>query len=139
MNEERKIILKGEKVYPGRVEGQALVSKMPLMGWLNVDAEKGVITERNHPLKGISFKGKILVFPGPRGSGGFVSFGRSKFYGQNPAAFVYTKGNNLTIFAAMEAKVPAITNLDQDPTEVIETGDWVVVDADLGIVEITKK
>lgn len=139
MKEEKKILLKGQKVYGGRVEGEALVSKMPLMGWLNVDAEHGVITERNHPLKGIPFKDKILVFPGPRGSGGFVSFGRSKFYNQNPAAFVYTKGNNLTIFAAMEAKVPAITNLDQDPTEVIETGDWVVVDADLGIVEITKK
>jgi hypothetical protein len=137
--EEKKIILKGRKVYGGMVEGEALVSKLPLMGWLNVDAANGVITERNHPLKGISFKDKILVFPGPRGSGGFVSFGRSKFYGMNPAAFVYTKGNNLTIFAAMEAKIPTITDLDQDPTLVIETGDWVKVDADNGIVEITKK
>jgi hypothetical protein len=35
-------------------------------------------------------------------------------------------------------RVPAITDLDQDPLEVISSGDWVKVDADNGIVEITK-
>jgi hypothetical protein len=35
--------------------------------------------------------------------------------------------------------VPAVTDLDKDPTEVISTGDWVKVDADNGIVEVTKK
>ena len=34
--------------------------------------------------------------------------------------------------------VPAMTDLDQDPLEVIESGDWVKVDADNGVVEITK-
>ena len=29
--------------------------------------------------------------------------------------------------------------LDQGPLDVIETGDWVTVDADRGIVEIIKK
>ena len=32
-----------------------------------------------------------------------------------------------------------MTDLDQDPLQVIETGDWVKVDADNGIVEITKR
>lgn len=137
--EKREIILKGRKVYGGVVEGEALVSKVPLMGWLNVDAKKGITTERNHPLNGISFKDKVLIFPGPRGSGGFVSYGRSRNFGRNPAAFVYTKGNNLTVFAAMIAKIPTVTDLDQDPTEVINTGDWVKVDANNGIVLVTKK
>jgi predicted aconitase with swiveling domain len=34
---------------------------------------------------------------------------------------------------------PTVTELDRDPLKVIETGDWVKVDADNGIVEITKK
>jgi uncharacterized protein len=34
---------------------------------------------------------------------------------------------------------PAVTDLDQDPLQVIETGDWVKVDADRGVVEIMKK
>jgi hypothetical protein len=35
-------------------------------------------------------------------------------------------------------RVPSVTDLDRDPLDVIETGDWVVVDGDKGIVEITK-
>jgi hypothetical protein len=35
-------------------------------------------------------------------------------------------------------RVPSITDLDRDPLGIIETGDWVRVDADQGIVEIRK-
>jgi len=35
--------------------------------------------------------------------------------------------------------IPAITGLDQDPLEVIKTGDWVKVDADNGVVEVTRQ
>jgi uncharacterized protein len=136
---ENKIILKGRKVIGGMAEGEALVSKIPLMGWGNADAKNGYTVERNHPLYEIPFKGKILVFTEPRGSGGFVAYGMSRHYGQNPAAFLYRRGNNLTVFAAMVMQVPTVTDFDQDPTEVIETGDWVRVDGDRGIVEVTKK
>jgi hypothetical protein len=34
---------------------------------------------------------------------------------------------------------PSITDLDRDPLDVIETGDWVVVDADNGVVEVFKQ
>jgi uncharacterized protein len=136
---ENKIILKGRKVIGGVAEGEALVSKMPLMGWGNVDSKNGYTTERNHPLYEIPFKGKVLVFTEPRGSGGFVGYGRTRLFGTNPAAFVYRKGNNLTVFAAMAADVPTVTDFDQDPTEVIETGDHVIVNGDQGIVEVIKK
>jgi hypothetical protein len=36
-------------------------------------------------------------------------------------------------------RAPSVTDLDRDPLEVIETGDWVRVDGDAGLVEITKK
>lgn len=135
----KKIILRGRKVIGGVAEGEALVSKKPLMGWGNVNAEKGYTVERNHPLFEVPFKGKVLVFPEPRGSGGFVSYGRTVKYGTNPVAFVYREGNNLTNFAAMAAGVPAVTDFDQDPTEIIETGDYVIVNGDEGIVEVIKK
>lgn len=134
-----KIILKGRKVIGGVSEGEALVSRMPLMGWGNVDPENGYTVERNHPLYEIPFRGKILVFTEPRGSGGFVGYGRSRFFGNHPAGFLYRQGNNLTVFAAMVMQVPTVTDFDKDPTEVIETGDWVKIDGDKGIVEITKK
>ena len=136
---ENKIILKGRKVIGGIAEGEALVSKMPPMGWGNVDSKNGYTTERNHPLYEVPFKGKVLVFTEPRGSGGFVGYGRTRLFGTQPAAFVYRKGNNLTIFAAMAADIPTVTDFDQDPTEVIETGDYVVVNGDAGTVEVTKR
>lgn len=135
---EGKIVLKGRKVIGGIAEGEALVSKRPLMGWGSVKVKEGMTVERNHPLYEVPFQGKVLVFSGPRGSGGFVGYGRTKLFGSNPAAFLYTRGNNLTVFAAMNMEVPAITDFDQDPTEVIETGDFVRVDGDRGIVEVFK-
>jgi hypothetical protein len=36
-------------------------------------------------------------------------------------------------------RVPAVTDLDQDPIEVIRSGDWVKVDGTNGIVEITHR
>ena len=135
----RTIILKGRKVIGGKAEGEALVSKMPLMGWGNVDARKGYTVERNHPLYEVPYAGKILVFTEPRGSGGFVGYGASRNFGTHPAAFLYREGNNLTVFAAMAADVPTMTDFDRDPTEVIETGDHVTVDADNGTVTVIKK
>ena len=137
--ETKKIILKGKKVIGGIAEGEALVSKKPLMGWGNVDVANGYTVERNHPLYEVPFKGKVLIFTEPRGSGGFVGYGATRMTGKNPVAFLYRKGNNLTVFAAMVMKVPTVTDFDQDPTEVIETGDWVKVDGDKGIVEVTKR
>ena len=32
-----------------------------------------------------------------------------------------------------------MTDFDRDPLEVIDTGDWVKVDADNGIVHVTRK
>jgi predicted aconitase with swiveling domain len=40
---------------------------------------------------------------------------------------------------AVVSRVPSITDLDQDPLLVIKTGDWVKVDADKGVVEVTKR
>jgi len=139
MGSEKKIVLHGRKVIGGVAEGEALVSKMPLMGWGNVDTRNGYTVERNHPLYEVPFKGKVLVFTTPRGSGGFVGYGATRYSGNNPAAFVYREGNNLTVFAAMVANVPTVTDFDRDPTEVIETGDRVIVNGDEATVTVIKK
>jgi len=136
---EKRIILHGRKVIGGKAEGEALVSKMPLMGFTNIDVKNGWTIERNHPLYEVPFKGKVLVFTEPRGSGGFSRYGATRHIGKNPAAFIYRKGNNLTVFAALEMQVPTVTDFDQDPVEVIETGDHVIVNADEGTVEVIKK
>jgi predicted aconitase with swiveling domain len=87
----------------------------------------------------VCIAGKILVFPEPRGSGGFIRFGRTVQYGTQPLAFVYSRGNCLTMMASLNAKIPSLTDFDRDPVELIDTGDYVIVDGDAGTIEIIKK
>jgi predicted aconitase with swiveling domain len=129
------IRIRGRKEFGGRVEGEALVSPIPLEGFANVDVVNGYTTERNHPLFKIPYDGKVLVFPAPRGSGGFMGYGRGE---KRPAAFVHAEGNTLSVACVMCARVPAMTDFDQNPVDVIETGDWVVVNADEGYVDVYK-
>lgn len=131
----KKIRIKGRAEYPGVVEAEALVSPMPLQGFTNVDPEHGYTTERNHPLFMKSYEGKVLVFPSQRGSGGFLLYGR----GKKPAAFVHSEFSPINVLCYLQAHVPAMTDFEEDPMQYIETGDMVLVNADEGYIEITKK
>ena len=56
-----------------------------------------------------------------------------------PAAFIHTASSPLNVLCALQAHVPSMTDFERDPMEVIETGDLVLVNADEGYIEITKK
>ena len=130
-----KIRLKGRCVYPGKVEAEALVAGKYIQGFANVKPMCGYTTERDHPLFKIPYTDKVLVFYSPRGSGGVLMYG----FGAKPAAFVYTKCSPLTVGIALQAHVPMMTDFDDDPLKYIESGDIVLVNADEGYIEITKK
>lgn len=134
------IILRGRKVVGGRAEGEAVVTRQTISGWGGVDPATGTIIERRHELKGVSFKGKILVFRGAKGSSGWsTAFHVTRLAGSAPAAMIFKELTSKIALGAVVAHTPAVTGLDKDPLEIIETGDWVRVDGDAGIVEITKK
>ena len=130
-----KIRINGRCEYPGKVEAEALVAPKYLQGFTNVKPQRGYTTERNHPLFKVPYTGKVLVFYSPRGSGGFLQYG----FGAKPAAFVHTKSSPLTVGCALQAHVPMMTDFEEDPLRYIETGDMVLVNADDGYIEITKK
>lgn len=135
-----KIILHGRTVVGGCAEGEALVTKDTISGWGGVDPIQGIVTERRHELRGLSFKGKVLVFPGAKGSSGWsVTFHVARLAGAAPAAMIFNDMTTKIALGAVVTHSPAVTKLDRDPLEVIETGDWVKVDADRGVVEVTKK
>jgi predicted aconitase with swiveling domain len=140
MTVSAKIILRGRTVCAGRAEGEALVTRQTIPGWGGVNPVKGVITETQHELRGVSFKDKVLVFPGAKGSSGWSAyFHMTRLNGVAPRAMLFNKMSTKVALGAVVTHAPAMTELDQDPLEVIETGDWVKVDADNGIVEVTKK
>jgi len=130
-----RIRIKGRCEYPGCVEAEAIVSRKPLQGFTNVRPEMGYTSERSHPLYRVPYTGKVLIFPSPRGSGGFQRYGT----GKKPAAFIHTKSTPLNVLCALAAHVPSMTDFERDPLEVIETGDMILVNADEGYIEITKK
>ncbi|HEX78201.1 MAG TPA: DUF126 domain-containing protein [Dehalococcoidia bacterium] len=135
-----QIVLKGRKAVGGTAEGEALVTKQTISTWGGVDAVKGIITERRHELRGQSFAGRVLVFPSAKGSSGWSTVAQViRLAGNAPKAMIIGEINSLTAIGAVVMQVPTVTDLDQNPTEVIATGDWVKVDADKGIVEVTKK
>jgi len=138
-DQECPVILKGRRVVKGRASGEALVSCQPISFLGGVDPKTGEIIEKNHNLFGERITGRILVFPGGKGStvGSYVIYALKK-YGTNPAAMVNVLTEPIIATGCVIAGIPLIDRLDKDPTSVIETGDYVRVNADEGRVEIRK-
>ena len=59
--------------------------------------------------------------------------------GSAPVAIIVREINPQTALGTVVMHIPAVADLDKDPTEVVATGDWVKVDGDKGIVEVTKR
>lgn len=135
-----KIVLRGRKVVGGCAEGEAIVTRDTISGWGGINEREGTVIERRHELRGQSFKDKILVFPGAKGSSGWSAyFHMARLNGAAPRAMIFNKMTTKIALGAVVAHAPAMTELERDPLTIIETGDWVKVDADNGVVEITKR
>jgi len=136
----KTIVLRGRKVVGGCAEGEALVTKETISGWGGIDPMTGTVIETHHELRGVSFRDRVLVFPGAKGSSGWSNaFHMTRLAGAAPKAMVFNRMNTKIALGAVVTHAPTVTELDQDPLTVVETGDWVRVDGDRGIVEVTKR
>jgi len=130
-------ILQGRTISPGRVEGEALVSKEPIGFYGGIDAKTGLFIEKGHELEGKSVKGRILVFPCGKGStvGSYVIYGLAK-NNQAPLAIVNKETETIVATGVILAGVPCV---DKIAVERISTGDQVTVDATAGTVTVVRK
>jgi len=134
------IVLRGRKVVGGCAEGEALVTRQTISGWGGIDPMNGTVIETRHELRGQSFKDKVLVFPGAKGSSGWSNaFHMTRLTNSAPKALVFRQMTTKIALGAVVLHAPAVTDLDQNPLDIIETGDWVKVDGDNGVVEVWKK
>ena len=134
------IVLRGRCVVPGRAQGEALVTRERISGWGGIDSRSGTIVETRHELRGVSFAGKVLVFPGAKGSSGWSNaFHLTRLLGVAPAALLFNEMTTKVALGAVVTRAPALTDFDRNPLECIQTGDWIRVDADAGTVEIIKR
>ena len=134
------LVIRGRKVVGGVAEGEALVTRDRISGWGGIDPRTGTVIETRHELRGRSFAGKVLVFPGAKGSSGWSAmFHVARLMGMAPAAMLFNEMTTKIALGAVVTHAPSLTDFDRDPLDCIATGDWVRVDAERGIVEVTKK
>jgi len=137
---EVKITLKGRKVIGGMAEGEAVVTNQPVSFLGGVNPDTGVVVEREHEVEGERITGKVFVFPMGKGStaGPYIIYAMAKRK-TAPAAMINVEAEPIIAVGSAMGNIPMVDRLDQNPLEVIATGDHVKIDGDKGIVEITKK
>jgi predicted aconitase with swiveling domain len=135
-----KIILKGRKISKGKGEGDALVTNQAISFLAGVDPDRGIMIDKNHQLKNKSIINKVLVFPQGKGStaGSWIIM-RLAENKTAPVAMINVETEPIVAAGSILAGIPLVDKLDKDPTEIIQTGDLVIVDADKGIVEVIKR
>lgn len=135
-----EIVLKGHKVSKGKAEGEALVSREPISFMDGVDPETGLIRERGHELEGVRVTDKILVFPVGKGStlGSYSMFEMLR-HNTQPSGIINLRADPVVAAGAIISNIPMVDKLDGNPLELIKTGDYVVLDADLGAVKVMKR
>ena len=135
----KTIVLHGRKVSGGSAEGEALVTRGSLGGYGTFDLTTGDVVDVDHEWHGFNVKGKVLVFRTAQGSSAWtIAHQALRMAGLSPAAYIIKENNPQTALWSVVGRLPSVTELNQDPTEVISTGDHVRVDADRGIVEVER-
>lgn len=131
------IELCGRGIVPGVVEAPALVTGEPISGFGGIDVATGTVIEPRHELFGVCFTGRVLVFPGAKGSSGWSGFFQStRLMGTAPAAMVFDVLTTKAVLGAIVTRVPTVVQALPRPLETIRTGDLVRVDGESGVVTI---
>jgi len=134
------IVLRGRGVVGGTVEAPALVTRDAISGFGGIDVATGTIIEPRHELYGVCFTGKVLVFPGAKGSSGWSGFFQStRLMGTAPAALVFSVMTTKAALGAIVTRVPAVVGAVPEPVEVLHTDDIVRVDGDAGTVTLVAR
>jgi predicted aconitase with swiveling domain len=132
--------LRGRGIVPGVVEAEALVTHDPISGFGGIDVATGTVIEPRHELFGVCFTGKVLVFPGAKGSSGWSGFFQStRLMGTAPAAMVFNIVTTKAVLGAIVTRIPTVVEAAPDPLDVIRTGDLIRVDGDTGIVSVVRR
>ena len=132
--------LKGRSINPGRVEGEAVVTRVPFSFLGELDPVSGKYLGADPALKGQSLAGKVFICPTGKGStaGPVVAY-RAMKAGKAPKAIICLEVEPVLALGVITADIPTVDRLDMNPLEVVENGDYVKVDATQGLVEVIKK
>ncbi|MDD4163389.1 MAG: DUF126 domain-containing protein [Methanothrix sp.] len=130
--------IKCHKVACGLGRGPALVTRDAISFLGNVDAGTGVVVDPAHELFGQCIAGKVLIFPGGKGStvGSYIIY-QLKKRNLAPVAMINLRSEPIVAVGAIISGIPLV---DRVPEEILKmkNGILVEVDADQGLVRISE-
>lgn len=127
--------IKCHRVASGRGSGPALVTGQAISFLGNVNPETGVVVDPAHELFGESISGKVLVFPGGKGStvGSYVIY-QLKKRGLAPVAMINLLSEPIVAVGAVISGIPLVDRVGDEVLR-IRSGTIVEVDADRELVQ----
>jgi len=132
--------IRGRAISKGVAEGEAIVSMRNFSFLGDVDPETGIVVAEDSDIRGESIAGKIFVFPSGRGStvGSYVIL-RMARKGVAPAGIINVESEPVIAVGAILAGIPVVDKLEENPLEIIKTGDIVGIKAEKGgLVEVKR-
>jgi uncharacterized protein len=122
--------IKCHRVASGCASGPALVTGEAISFLGNVDANTGIVVDPAHELFGQCIAGKVLIFPGGKGStvGSYVIY-QLKKRGLAPVAMINIRSEPIVAVGAIISGLPLVDRVGEEILRV-KNGIVVEVDAD---------
>jgi len=130
-------------IVSGVAEGEVVASSQSISFWGGVDPATGLINDPRHELFGQSIAGKVIAFPVGKGSStGSLMILELARINKAPAAMINIKTEPILATGPIVCKhfygkeIPVVT-LEQSSFDLLKSGQYAQVDADLGLVVVT--
>ncbi len=128
------MILKGRGISKGRAEGELLVLQQPVSFLGGVDPKTGALSSTSGA-EGRDMTGKAFAFPWGKGSTvGSYTLLQLRKEGRLPAAIINHRAETIVATGAVMSGVPMVDQID---LSLLHDGDRVVVDGEMGTVDLT--
>jgi predicted aconitase with swiveling domain len=120
------------------VEGPALVTRERISFFGGVDPASGKVTERGHPLEGVSLAGRILVYPGGKGSTGatYTLYDMASRH-TAPLAIISPEADHVTVVGAVLGKISSVDRVPAEFFELVASGEWIEIDGEHGLIRVS--
>ncbi len=115
---------------------KTLATKMAISFLGNIDPRTGMVVDPGHELYGESISGKVLIFPGGKGStvGSYVIY-QLKKKDLAPAAMINLRSEPIVAVGAIISGIPLV---DRVPSDILQlkNGTFIEVDSDRELIRI---
>ncbi|MDT7885991.1 MAG: DUF126 domain-containing protein [Thermoproteota archaeon] len=130
------MIIKARSISQGKAEGYALVSKMPISFYGEVDKKTGIIINKKSDIYMESLKNKVLIFPYSIGStvGSWIIYALKK-NNVAPAAIIVDKADMILASGCLISEIPLLDKPEKDLKNIVKKGDYIKIDGDLIILD----